>query len=163
MISAGTAGFFIMPAAALDTDLRRYDEKKERDRHPGAGQDPLPRSDYLQTIVFSFTLNSMKSGGYVYIMASAPMGTIYIGSTSNLVGRVWEHKNRKYPNSFTAKYHCDKLVYYEYYRNLTDMVSRERQLKNWHRNWKMRIIIQQNPDWIDLYPKILEANGYSEN
>jgi len=71
----------------------------------------------------------MRSGGYIYIMATKRMGTIYIGSTSDLVGRVWEHKNKIYPKSFTAKYNCNKLVYYEYHESLEDMVKREREMK----------------------------------
>ena len=105
----------------------------------------------------------MKSGGYVYIMANAPMGTIYIGSTSNLAVRVSQHKNRENPVSFTAKHNCNKLVYYEYHEHLENMVKRERQLKEWHRNWKLRLIIKQNPDWHDLYPKVLEMYGYDKN
>ena len=65
----------------------------------------------------------MKNGGYVYIMASGRMGTIYIGSSSDLIGRVFEHKNKVYPKSFTAKYNCDKLVYFEYHERLDDMVE----------------------------------------
>ena len=103
----------------------------------------------------------MKNGGYVYIMSSKRMGTIYIGSTSDLIGRVSEHKNKVYPKSFTAKYNCDKLVYYEYHESLENMVKRERQLKEWPRNWKMKLIIDKNPDWHDLYSELLESYGYS--
>ena len=103
----------------------------------------------------------MKSGGYVYIMASKRMGTLYVGSTSDLIGRVWEHKNKAYPKSFTAKYKCDKLVYYEYCESLEYMVKRERQLKEWNRNWKIKIIVENNPNWDDLYPEYLIANGYA--
>lgn len=102
----------------------------------------------------------MRSGGYVYIMASKRMGTLYVGSTSDLVGRVWEHKNKIYPKSFTAKYNCNKLVYYEYHDCLDIMVKRERQLKEWNRNWKIKLIVEKNPDWKDLYPEFLIANGF---
>ncbi|MBR6598097.1 MAG: GIY-YIG nuclease family protein [Alphaproteobacteria bacterium] len=102
----------------------------------------------------------MKYGGYVYIMASNPLGTLYIGSTSDLVGRVWQHKNKAI-KGFTSKYNIDKLVYYEWHDSLQDMVIRERQLKKWNRNWKLRLIIQKNPDWNDLYNEILSQNGYS--
>ena len=105
----------------------------------------------------------MDKHGYVYIMASAPMGTLYIGSTTDLVGRVFEHKHKVYPKSFTAKYNCNMLVYYEPFDSLENMVARERQLKEWHRNWKMRLIIKQNPNWDDLYPQVLEAFGYANN
>ena len=93
-------------------------------------------------------------------MANAPMGTLYIGSTTDLIGRVFEHKNKIYPKSFTAKYNCDKLVYFEPCGNERLMVQRERDLKEWHRNWKIRLIIKKNPEWKDLYPTVLEAFGY---
>ena len=96
----------------------------------------------------------MKEIGYVYIMASGPMGTLYIGSTSDLIGRIWQHKNKEYPGSFTAKY-------YETFTNMENMVNRERQLKKWNRNWKIKLIIRQNPNWIDLYPSVLNAYGYA--
>ena len=102
----------------------------------------------------------MKPGGYVYILASAPMGTLYIGSTTDLVGRVWQHKNRTI-KGFTSTYGVDKLVYYEWHESLRDMVVRERQLKKWNRNWKIRLIIQNNPDWKDLYKRVLLENGYA--
>ena len=104
----------------------------------------------------------MKSGGYVYILASSPMGTLYIGSTSDLVGRIWQHKN-KIIKGFTSKYCADILVYYEWHDSLRDMVARERQLKKWNRNWKIKLIIQQNPDWKDLYNNVLIENGYNSD
>ena len=103
----------------------------------------------------------MEKHGYVYIMASGPMGTLYIGSTSDIVGRIWQHKHHEYPNSFTARYNCNMLVYYEPCATMEEMVARERQLKKWNRNWKIKLIIQQNPNWIDLYPSVLHAYGYA--
>ena len=88
------------------------------------------------------------------------MGTLYIGSTTDLVGRIWQHKNKSIPG-FTSKYNIDKLVYYEWHDSLNDMVLRERQLKKWNRNWKYRLIIQKNPDWNDLYNDVLSQNGYA--
>lgn len=102
----------------------------------------------------------MKSGGYVYILTNKPMGTLYIGSTTDLVGRIWQHKNKAIPG-FTSKYNIDKLVYYEWHDSLNNMVLRERQLKKWNRNWKYRLIIQKNPDWNDLYNDVLSQNGYT--
>ena len=102
----------------------------------------------------------MKSGGYVYILTNKLMGTLYIGSTTDLVGRIWQHKNKSIPG-FTSKYNIDKLVYYEWHDSLNDMVLRERQLKKWNRNWKYRLIIQKNPDWNDLYNDVLSQNGYA--
>lgn len=102
----------------------------------------------------------MKSGGWVYILTNKKMGTLYVGSTSDLIGRVWQHKNKAIPG-FTSKYNVDKLVYYEWHNRLDDMVKRERQIKDWHRSWKLRLIIDNNPDWRDLYNDILIQSGYS--
>ena len=102
----------------------------------------------------------MKSGGYVYILASGPLGTLYVGSTSNLVIRIAQHKHKEIPG-FTSKYDIDKLVYYEWHDSLKEMVLRERQLKEWHRNWKIRLIVQRNPNWVDLYPIVLQSCGYT--
>ena len=102
----------------------------------------------------------MKSGGYVYILASGPLGTLYVGSTSNLVVRIAQHKHKEIPG-FTSKYDVDKLVYYEWHDSLKEMVLRERQLKEWHRNWKIRLIVQRNPNWVDLYPIVLQSGGYT--
>lgn len=102
----------------------------------------------------------MKSGGYVYILASGPLGTLYVGSTSNLVVRIAQHKHKEIPG-FTSKYNVDKLVYYEWHDSLKEMVLRERQLKEWHRNWKIRLIVQRNPNWVDLYQIVLQSCGYT--
>ena len=128
--------------------------------HPREGGDPLPRSDNLKKRFLLDMLFIMDKHGYVYIMANAPLGTLYIGSTTDLVGRVFEHKNKVYPKSFTARYNCNILVYYEQFDSLENMVEQERQLKKWNRNWKLRLIIKKNPDWKDLYPDVLNAMGY---
>ena len=101
-----------------------------------------------------------KSGGFVYIVTNRKGGTLYIGSTSDLIGRIFEHKNKLIPKSFTAKYNLDKLVYFEWHNSLENMVRRERQLKEWKRAWKVELIEQQNPDWNDLYNKVLQESGY---
>jgi len=85
-------------------------------------------------------------------MASGKMGTIYIGSTSDLETRVKQHKAKIF-KGFTSEYNVDKLVYYERFARLDNMVKRERQLKGWKRNWKIKLIIQQNPNWECLYDK----------
>lgn len=91
---------------------------------------------------------------FVYIIASNRNGTLYIGSTSNLVKRTWEHK-QKLADGFTKRYGVDQLVYYEVFDTATAMVARERQLKQWNRLWKLKLIEATNPDWNDLYPTII--------
>jgi putative endonuclease len=96
----------------------------------------------------------MKSSpGYVYILASDVGGTLYIGVTSNLAGRVYQHKSAPV-DAFTKRYKVDRLVYYEAYDTIDAAILRERQMKKWNRSWKVRLIEKGNPDWIDLYPSI---------
>jgi len=95
----------------------------------------------------------MKSAA-VYILASKPDGTLYIGVTSDLIKRTWQHKN-KYAEGFTHKYNVHKLVYFEQYDNVLDAITREKQLKKWRRSWKIRLIEKENSQWCDLYPDLL--------
>jgi putative endonuclease len=95
----------------------------------------------------------MKAG-YVYIMASARNGTLYIGVTSDLVKRTWEHRNGVIPG-FTTKYGCKLLVWYDACDDLQQARRRELQMKKWKRQWKLRQIEEMNPDWRDLYPSLL--------
>ncbi|WP_419419155.1 GIY-YIG nuclease family protein [Legionella sp. D16C41] len=90
---------------------------------------------------------------YVYIMASKRNGTLYIGSTSDLIKRVWEHKN-KVILSFTAQYNVFLLVYYEEHTTYLEAGRREKCLKNWPRKWKLNLIEALNPKWCDLYEDI---------
>ncbi len=86
-------------------------------------------------------------------MASKRNGTLYIGVTSDLIQRVWDHKN-KIVEGFTQKYGVDKLVYYEIHADAQTAISREKQLKKWRRAWKLRLIEEMNPPWNDLYDHI---------
>jgi putative endonuclease len=90
---------------------------------------------------------------FVYILASRRNGTIYVGSTTDLVKRIWEHKNKVIPG-FTEKYNVNQLVYYESHQEIMEAARRERRLKNWCRKWKLNIIEQFNPTWRDLYDEI---------
>ena len=90
---------------------------------------------------------------FVYVLASKPHGTLYIGSTSDLVRRVWDHKVKAVPG-FTAKYGVDRLVWFERHDTLEAAMIRERRIKDWKRSWKIQLIEQDNPQWIDLYPGI---------
>jgi len=87
---------------------------------------------------------------YVYIMSNRKNGTLYIGSTVDLIKRVWEHKNHIFLG-FTAKYHLTKLVYFEEHENIIDAGTHEKRYKCWRREWKIALIQRQNPSWNDLY------------
>jgi len=89
----------------------------------------------------------------VYIVASRRNGTLYIGMTNNLARRIWEHKNKVVPG-FTAKYGCDRLVYFELFEDVAEAMLREKRLKEWKRAWKTTLIEEANPRWTDLYDGI---------
>jgi putative endonuclease len=86
---------------------------------------------------------------YVYILTNKSNNVFYIGVTNDLIRRIFEHKN-KLVEGFTKKYNLRKLVYYEATNDIESAISREKQLKNWHRDWKINLIDQFNPDWKDL-------------
>lgn len=87
---------------------------------------------------------------YLYILASQKNGTLYIGRTENLAKRIHDHKNN-IAGSFTEKYAVKNLVYYEIYENPDDAASREINMKKWKRQWKIKLIEENNPEWDDLY------------
>jgi putative endonuclease len=86
----------------------------------------------------------------VYILASGPFGTLYIGITSDLCSRIALHKQKLLPG-FTAKYGVDKLVYFEFHDSMEAAIKRETLLKGWKRSWKIQLIEKANPQWLDLY------------
>ncbi|UOA07371.1 GIY-YIG nuclease family protein [Methylobacter sp. S3L5C] len=90
----------------------------------------------------------------VYILASHRNGTLYIGVTSNLIQRVWQHKIDLF-EGFTKKYQVHILVYYELHNDMLSAITREKQLKKWNRNWKLMMIEKDNPTWRDLWEDIL--------
>jgi len=96
----------------------------------------------------------MQRGGCVYILTNRHNTTLYVGVTSHLLERIAEHKTRKYPNSFTAKYNLDKLVYYEAFNRIEEAIAREKQLKGGSRKKKLELIEAFNPYWIDLYDSL---------
>jgi putative endonuclease len=87
---------------------------------------------------------------YVYLLASKPYGTLYVGVTSDLAKRVSEHKS-KAVSGFTARYRVDTLVWFEAHESVEAAISREKQIKEWKREWKFNLIERDNPHWIDLY------------
>jgi putative endonuclease len=90
----------------------------------------------------------------VYILASKRNGTLYIGVTSNLQKRAWEHKN-DLVEGFTKRYGVHRLVYYELHNDMAAAITREKQMKKWNRAWKLQLIERQNPDWRDLWEGII--------
>ncbi len=95
----------------------------------------------------------MKERFYVYILASKRNGTLYIGITSNLPKRIYEHKN-EITGGFTGKYGVKTLVYYEVFDDFENAVNREKAMKAWQRKWKIELIENNNPAWRDLYEAI---------
>jgi putative endonuclease len=93
----------------------------------------------------------------VYILASKIGGTIYIGVTNDLIRRVYEHKT-KAVGGFTDEHDVDRLVYFEQFDDIENAIVREKRLKKWNRAWKIRLIEEANPDWVDLYPAL--AGGH---
>jgi len=91
---------------------------------------------------------------FVYLMASRRNGTLYVGVTSNLVKRVWQHKNHELPG-FTSRHAVELLVWFEPTPDIEAAISREKQIKNWKREWKLALIEKGNPYWRDLYEEIL--------
>ncbi len=89
----------------------------------------------------------------VYILASKYLGTLYIGVTSNLVQRLQQHRDGLI-KGFTSRYHIFRLVRYELFADMERAIMREKQLKNWRREWKINLIQSENPQWIDLAPSL---------
>ncbi len=96
----------------------------------------------------------MKSS-FVYILTNMRNGTLYIGVTSDICKRIWEHKEKKI-EGFTKTYGLDRLVYFEVFENIERAIRREKQLKEWKRIWKLDLIEQKNPLWNDLYDEVKE-------
>ena len=93
---------------------------------------------------------------YVYILASKIGGTLYIGVTNDLLRRVAQHK-AKLAEGFTKKYGVDRLVYFECFEDIEQAIHREKRLKKWPREWKIKLIEESNPNWGDLYPELAGA------
>ena len=87
---------------------------------------------------------------YVYMLASARYGTLYVGITSDLIKRIWEHREG-FVEGFTKEYSVKQLVWYETHADALSAITREKQIKKWNRTWKINLIQKENPYWQDLY------------
>ena len=96
-------------------------------------------------------------GGDVYIISNKTRSVLYIGVTSDLYSRVYQHKNG-YGSVFTEKYKCTDLVYYQFYESIESAIDREKKMKKWNRAWKNKMISDFNPEWLDLFNDVEEMN-----
>jgi putative endonuclease len=99
---------------------------------------------------------------YVYILASRRNGTLYVGMTNNLLRRIWEHKHDLVAG-FTRKHGVHRLVWYEAAATPRAAIVREKQIKKWNRDWKLRLIEAMNPDWIDLYVQFVSHDSADDS
>ena len=97
--------------------------------------------------------NILVKPGYVYIISNRKRNVLYIGVTSDLVGRIWNHRNGN-GSGFSKKYNLKYLVYYEEHPDIKSAIDREKQLKNWHHKWKLNLVKQLNPEMRDLWNEI---------
>lgn len=94
----------------------------------------------------------MRASAWVYILTNKNHTTLYVGMTNNLEARVWEHKIKYDPKSFTAHYNIDRLIYYEGFDSIVAAIAREKYIKGKTRKWKEELIARVNPEWIELRP-----------
>lgn len=113
----------------------------------------LSKSITLNSI---FNTNKIERGGYVYILTNKKHTTLYTGVTSNLINRIWEHKSKVHPGSFTVKYNCDILVYYRSFSTIEEAIAAEKAIKAGSRLSKLKLIDVMNPAWDDLYDGLIE-------
>jgi putative endonuclease len=95
-------------------------------------------------------------GGCVYILANKIHTVLYTGVTSDLRGRIWDHRNKTYPDSFTSKYNCDKLVYFYFYPHIEEAIAAEKLIKGSSRAYKINLVNSINPEWKELYDDLME-------
>ena len=109
----------------------------------------------IRNLLIIATQPKMIHGGTVYILSNTNRSVLYIGVTSDLVVRIQQHQEGV-QGSFTTKYNCIYLIYYESFRSIQEAIKREKQLKNWKRDWKDQLIKDFNPNLVDLTPQILK-------
>jgi putative endonuclease len=117
-----------------------------------AGLDPA----ISKTVAVAETGDNTDSmlGGWVYMMANRPDGVIYVGVTSDLPKRIWEHREALV-EGFTKRYQLKRLVYFERHADILSAIQREKNIKHWPRAWKIALIEEQNPEWKDLYDQLV--------
>ncbi|MGN6309353.1 MAG: GIY-YIG nuclease family protein [Xanthobacteraceae bacterium] len=98
--------------------------------------------------------NALMRRGYVYFLTNRPNGILYVGVTSNLAKRIYEHRTEAV-DGFTKQHYLKRLVYFETFDDIQTAIQREHNIKHWNRTWKVRLILASNPDWNDLYDSIL--------
>jgi putative endonuclease len=96
----------------------------------------------------------MYKSGTVYLMSSPNRSAVYVGVTSDLCGRIWKHRTKFYPGSFTAQYNCVMLVYYQTFQRIEDAIAEEKRIKGGSRAQKDNLIVSMNPEWVDLWDKV---------
>ena len=94
----------------------------------------------------------------VYILASRPRGTLYVGVTSNLIQRVWQHRSHVC-EGFTKRYGVTRLLWYEQHESMEEAIRREKAIKKWNRQWKLQLVEARNPEWTDLYESLFQELG----
>jgi len=103
----------------------------------------------------------MEKRFWIYILASKPYGVLYIGVTSDLIKRIYQHRTEA-ADGFTKEYHVKKLVYFEEYADAENAITREKRLKKWYRSMKIDLIEKNNPHWQDLYPTLVGTDTIDE-
>ncbi len=126
-------------------DVNRHGEEARRSHPPGIAGN---------LFIISMFNRRMEYGGCVYIMTNFQHTVLYIGVTSNLPQRIFQHKRKEYKYSFTSKYNCDILVWYESFSRIEDAIAREKQLKAGNRKKKEDLINAMNPNWNDLWEEV---------
>lgn len=91
---------------------------------------------------------------FVYLVTNRPLGVFYVGITSDLVKRVWQHRTHQLKRSFTDRYNLERLVWVEQYRDVNVAIRREKLIKRWRREWKIELVERSNPDWRDLWEEL---------
>ena len=113
----------------------------------------IPANAGIALATYNQPMNSPKQPA-VYIMATGYHGTMYLGVTSQLIQRTWQHKEH-FVDGFTTRYNITRLVWYEAHESMESAILREKQIKKWRREWKMRLIEEKNTAWDDLYEQIV--------